>query len=170
MDARLPDGSIYHGDGHLSGRRFGDAHWRRSSRSRGGRESGRAAGPNGSSGAAIRSAAAQPAAMVTDTGMGMRTKVGLPAPAMSGAMLAANAAKQVLASELCQGDAGRHRGGQQVRGRGVPERAAGLQEPEADPAGADQQLLLRPGHGVGDARSDGQDRRPAEDRKGAGDE
>jgi hypothetical protein len=54
-------------------------------------------GSNGSSGAAIQSAAAQPAAVVTDTGMGMRTKVGLPAPAMSDAMLAANAAKQVLA-------------------------------------------------------------------------
>src|ERR1700728_3003649 len=48
-------------------------------------------------GGAIGSAAAQPAAVVTDTGMGMRTKVGLPAPAMSEAMLAANAAKQVLA-------------------------------------------------------------------------
>jgi hypothetical protein len=45
----------------------------------------------------MRSAAAQPAAVVNDTGMGMRTKVGLPAPAMSSAMLAANAAKQVLA-------------------------------------------------------------------------
>ena len=38
--------------------------------------------------------------MVTDTGMGMRTKVGLPAPAMSDAMLAANAAKQVLADSV----------------------------------------------------------------------
>jgi hypothetical protein len=57
----------------------------------------RAGGPSGSSGAAMRSAAAQPAAVVNDTGMGMRTKVGLPAPAMSSAMLAANAAKQVLA-------------------------------------------------------------------------
>jgi len=63
-----------------------------------------ASGPGGSgnsgslSGAEIRSAATQPAALVTDTGMGMRTKVGLPAPAMSGAMLAANAAKQVVAA------------------------------------------------------------------------
>jgi hypothetical protein len=56
--------------------------------------------PGGSSRAAIRSAAAQPAALVTDTGTGMSTKVGLPAPAMSDAMLAANAAKQVLASSF----------------------------------------------------------------------
>lgn len=56
-----------------------------------------ASGPGGSSGSEIRSAAAQPAAAVSDTGMGMRTKVGLPAPVMSGAMLAANAAKQVVA-------------------------------------------------------------------------
>jgi hypothetical protein len=60
----------------------------------------RASGPGGLSGAEIRSAAAQPAALVTDTGMGMRTKVGLPAPAMSSAMLAANAAKQVVASSF----------------------------------------------------------------------
>lgn len=59
-----------------------------------------AAGPGGPDGAAIRSAAAQPAALVTDTGMGARTKVGLPAPVMSGAMLAANAAKQILASSF----------------------------------------------------------------------
>jgi hypothetical protein len=59
-----------------------------------------AGGSSGPDGAAIRAAAAQPAALVTDTGMGMSTKVGLPAPAMSGAMLAANAAKQVLASSF----------------------------------------------------------------------
>ncbi len=53
--------------------------------------------PGGSGAATIRSAATQPAALVTDTGMGARTKVGLPAPVMSGAMLAANAAKQVVA-------------------------------------------------------------------------
>jgi hypothetical protein len=58
------------------------------------------AGPGGSSGGVIRSAAAQPAALVTDTGKGARTKVGLPAPMMSGAMLAANAAKQVLAASF----------------------------------------------------------------------
>lgn len=57
-------------------------------------------GPGGLSGSEIRSAAAQPAAVVSDTGMGMRTKVGLPAPAMSGAMLAANAAKQVVAASF----------------------------------------------------------------------
>ena len=59
-----------------------------------------ATGPGGSGGAAIRSAATQPAALVTDTGMGARTKVGLPAPVMSGAMLAANAAKQVVAASF----------------------------------------------------------------------
>jgi hypothetical protein len=59
-----------------------------------------ASGPGGLSGSQIRSAATQPAALVTDTGMGMRTKVGLPAPAMSGAMLAANAAKQVVATSF----------------------------------------------------------------------
>jgi hypothetical protein len=47
--------------------------------------------------AAIRAAAEQPAAVVTDTKMGERTKTGLPAPAMSGAMIAANAAKQAVA-------------------------------------------------------------------------
>jgi hypothetical protein len=57
-------------------------------------------GSGGPNGATIRSAATQPAAIVTDTGMGALTKVGLPAPAMSGAMIAANAAKQVLASSF----------------------------------------------------------------------
>jgi hypothetical protein len=59
-----------------------------------------ASGSGGPSGATIRSAASQPAAIVSDTGMGARTKAGLPAPAMSGAMIAANAAKQVLASSF----------------------------------------------------------------------
>jgi Peptidase_C39 like family len=45
----------------------------------------------------IQSAAAQPAALVTDNGLGIVTKVGLPAPVMSTAMLQANAARQALA-------------------------------------------------------------------------
>jgi hypothetical protein len=56
-----------------------------------------AAVPGGPDAAAIRAAAEQPAAVVTDTRMGERTKTGLAAPAMSGAMLAANAEKQVVA-------------------------------------------------------------------------
>jgi hypothetical protein len=59
-----------------------------------------AAGPGNS--AAIRSAAVQPAALVTDNGFGVRTKVGLPAPVMSTAMLEANATKQALASSFVQ--------------------------------------------------------------------
>ncbi len=56
-----------------------------------------AAGPAGSGAATIRAAAAQPAALVTDSGMGSLTKVGLLAPAMSAAMVSANAAKQAVA-------------------------------------------------------------------------
>jgi hypothetical protein len=56
-----------------------------------------AAARSGPAAAAIRSAAEQPAARVTDTKMGERTKTGLPAPVMSGAMLAANAEKQAVA-------------------------------------------------------------------------
>jgi hypothetical protein len=52
--------------------------------------------------AAVRSAAEQPAAVVTDTGMGALTKTGLPAPAMSGAMIAANAAKQAVARSFIE--------------------------------------------------------------------
>jgi Peptidase_C39 like family len=57
---------------------------------------GALAGAPGSS-ADIQSAAAQPAALVTDNGFGVTTKVGLPAPVMSTAMLQANAARQALA-------------------------------------------------------------------------
>jgi hypothetical protein len=57
------------------------------------------AGAPGSS-ADIQSAAAQPAALVTDNGFGVTTKVGLPAPVMSTAMLQANATRQALASSF----------------------------------------------------------------------
>jgi hypothetical protein len=61
-----------------------------------------AAGAGSPNGAAIRAAADQPAAVVNDTGMGHRTKIGLPAPAMSGAMIAANAAKQAVARSFVE--------------------------------------------------------------------
>src|ERR1700732_1126628 len=48
-------------------------------------------------------AAAQPASLVTDSGNELRTKTGLPAPAMSGAMLGANAAKQAAARQFVAG-------------------------------------------------------------------
>jgi hypothetical protein len=57
----------------------------------------RAAGTGAGSAARIRRAAAQPAALVTDSGPALMSKAGLPAPEMSAAMLAANAAKQVTA-------------------------------------------------------------------------
>lgn len=56
------------------------------------------AGASGGLGAsAVRTAAAEPASLVTDSGPPMRTKQGLPAPAMSDAMLSANAEKQAAA-------------------------------------------------------------------------
>ena len=62
--------------------------------------------PGGSVAAAIRSAAAQPAALVSDSGPAARTKAGLPAPAMSAAMLWANAARQVTASTFVKAPRG----------------------------------------------------------------
>jgi Peptidase_C39 like family len=50
--------------------------------------------------AAGRSAAAQPASLVTDSGRALRTKAGLPAPAMTAAMLLANAEKQAVARQF----------------------------------------------------------------------
>jgi hypothetical protein len=48
-------------------------------------------------------AAAQPASLVTDSGNKLRTKAGLPAPPMSGAMLGANAEKQAAARHFVAG-------------------------------------------------------------------
>jgi hypothetical protein len=48
-------------------------------------------------------AAAQPASLVTDSGNKLRTKAGLPAPPMSGAMLGANAEKQAVARQFVAG-------------------------------------------------------------------
>jgi hypothetical protein len=48
----------------------------------------------------LRLAAVQPAPLVTDSGMSLRTKAGLPAPAMSATMLAANAEKQAAARQF----------------------------------------------------------------------
>jgi hypothetical protein len=53
--------------------------------------------PGGSRASAAWTAAAQPASLVTDSGSHLRTKQGLPAPAMSGSMLSANADKQAAA-------------------------------------------------------------------------
>jgi Peptidase_C39 like family len=57
-------------------------------------QAGVAGGP-GATG--VRSAAVKPASLVTDSGPALRTKQGLPAPAMSAAMLSANAEKQAAA-------------------------------------------------------------------------
>jgi hypothetical protein len=56
-----------------------------------------AGAPGGLSASAARAAAAQPASLVSDSGAHLRTKQGLPAPAMSDAMLSANAQKQAAA-------------------------------------------------------------------------
>ena len=53
------------------------------------------------------------------------------------------------------------RRGRRVRERDVPRRGAGRTGPARQPAGADQRLLLRSGHGVGDAGPDGADGDPA---------
>ena len=111
----------------------------------------------------VRAAAVQPASLVRDSGPQLRSKQGLPAPVMSSAMLSANAEKQAAARTFVG----------TMRSQASPEVTAkctskscrsGLpaaRDPAGDPAGAGHQLLLRPGHGVGDAGPDGQEGGPA---------
>jgi hypothetical protein len=56
-----------------------------------------AGAPGGLGASAVRTAATQPASLVKDSGAFLRTKQGLPAPAMSDAMISANAEKQAAA-------------------------------------------------------------------------